>query len=216
MNIFFLDKDPRECARQHCDKHVVKMVIETAQLLSTAHRLLDGKQWTDESLEELLCLKIYSDCTQFQNKFRRSYWESTPIATKLDFYQWALKMYQTFLYHAQPVPQSKGTPITLYHGLNRLFQVCSLCAMKSTSHCFQKHFEFFRESFLKFFRCQRVSLSSLCCSCPSAVQLDSMGKSPIYQGPFSTTFAEGVAEGFSDGKGLIFSVKGSYSNPMLA
>ena len=49
MNIFFLDKNPRECARQHCDKHVVKMVIETAQLLSTAHRLLDGKQWTDRT-----------------------------------------------------------------------------------------------------------------------------------------------------------------------
>ena len=49
MNIFFLDKDPRECARQHCDKHVVKMVIETAQLLSTAHRLLDGKQSTDRT-----------------------------------------------------------------------------------------------------------------------------------------------------------------------
>ena len=49
MNIFFLDKDPRECARQHCDKHVVKMVIETAQLLSTAHRLLDGKEWIDKT-----------------------------------------------------------------------------------------------------------------------------------------------------------------------
>ena len=49
MNIFFLDKDPRVCAQQHCDKHVVKMVIETAQLLSTAHRLLDGKEWTDKT-----------------------------------------------------------------------------------------------------------------------------------------------------------------------
>ena len=26
----------------HCDKHVVKMIIEYAQLLSTAHRVLDG------------------------------------------------------------------------------------------------------------------------------------------------------------------------------
>ncbi len=33
----------------HCDKHVVKMVIEYAQLLSTAHRMLDGTQWTDAS-----------------------------------------------------------------------------------------------------------------------------------------------------------------------
>ena len=38
MNIFHLDKDPRICARYHCDKHVVKMILETAQMLSTAYR----------------------------------------------------------------------------------------------------------------------------------------------------------------------------------
>lgn len=42
MNIFYLDKDPKICATMHCDKHVVKMIIEYAQLLSTAHRVLDG------------------------------------------------------------------------------------------------------------------------------------------------------------------------------
>lgn len=42
MNIFFLDRDPGECASQHCDKHVSKMIIEYAQLMSTAHRLLDS------------------------------------------------------------------------------------------------------------------------------------------------------------------------------
>ena len=36
MNIFALDSDPRLAARYHCDRHVVKMVLETAQLLSTA------------------------------------------------------------------------------------------------------------------------------------------------------------------------------------
>lgn len=42
MNIFYLDTDPRLCAKYHCDKHVVKMILESAQLLSTAHRVLDG------------------------------------------------------------------------------------------------------------------------------------------------------------------------------
>jgi hypothetical protein len=42
MNIFYLDPNPRTCAQMHCDKHVVKMIIEYAQLLSTAHRVLDG------------------------------------------------------------------------------------------------------------------------------------------------------------------------------
>jgi len=42
LNIFVLDKNPAACAAMHCDKHVVKMILEYAQLLSTAHRLLDG------------------------------------------------------------------------------------------------------------------------------------------------------------------------------
>ena len=37
MNIFYLDKEPRLCAQYHVDKHVVKMILETAQLLSTTH-----------------------------------------------------------------------------------------------------------------------------------------------------------------------------------
>jgi hypothetical protein len=42
MNIFAVDKDPLIAAQSLCDKHVVKMIVETAQLLSTAHRVLDG------------------------------------------------------------------------------------------------------------------------------------------------------------------------------
>jgi|VirMetMinimDraft_7_1064189.scaffolds.fasta_scaffold23374_4 hypothetical protein len=43
MNIFYLSEDPVQCAKWHCDKHVTKMIIEYAQLLSTAHRVLDGE-----------------------------------------------------------------------------------------------------------------------------------------------------------------------------
>ena len=38
MNIFHLHTDPKICAEYHCDKHVVKMILETAQMLSTAYR----------------------------------------------------------------------------------------------------------------------------------------------------------------------------------
>ena len=37
MNIFILDKDPVIAARMYCDKHLVKMLCELGQLLSTAH-----------------------------------------------------------------------------------------------------------------------------------------------------------------------------------
>ena len=42
MNIFYLDNDVVTCAEMHNDKHCVKMILEYAQLLSTAHRVLDG------------------------------------------------------------------------------------------------------------------------------------------------------------------------------
>lgn len=42
MNVFFIDRDPRVAARGLVDSHVNKMITESAQLLSTAHRVLDG------------------------------------------------------------------------------------------------------------------------------------------------------------------------------
>ena len=39
MNIFILDKDIKKCAQYHCDKHVVKMILETAQLLCGVHHV---------------------------------------------------------------------------------------------------------------------------------------------------------------------------------
>lgn len=49
MNIFELHTNPSECAEMHCDKHIVKMPIEYAQLLSTAHRVLDGTEYIGET-----------------------------------------------------------------------------------------------------------------------------------------------------------------------
>ena len=49
MNTFYLDEKPQSCAELHCDKHVVKMIIEYAQLLSTCHRVLDGKEYYDKT-----------------------------------------------------------------------------------------------------------------------------------------------------------------------
>ena len=37
MNIFFLDFDVKKCAEYHANSHVVKMVLETAQLLCGVH-----------------------------------------------------------------------------------------------------------------------------------------------------------------------------------
>jgi len=42
MNIFVLSLNVIFCARYHCDKHVVKMILETAQILCTCHRFFES------------------------------------------------------------------------------------------------------------------------------------------------------------------------------
>lgn len=49
MNIFMLDANPKKAAEYLVDRHVVKMCIEYAQLLSTAHFVL--KSWKDGMYE---------------------------------------------------------------------------------------------------------------------------------------------------------------------
>ena len=48
MNIFYLDRNPEIAAQMMCDKHVVKMILESAQMLSTAHRVLDGDGYANK------------------------------------------------------------------------------------------------------------------------------------------------------------------------
>lgn len=50
MNIFYIETDPFKAAESMVDKHVVKMILETAQLLSTAHRILDGTEYIGKSV----------------------------------------------------------------------------------------------------------------------------------------------------------------------
>jgi len=60
MNIFYLDHNPTICVQYYNDKHVVKQILETAMMLCTAHRLLDGEKINknyklfDSSLEKTL------------------------------------------------------------------------------------------------------------------------------------------------------------------
>ena len=70
MNIFLLDHDIERCARYHCDQHVVKMILESMQLLCTAlnkkgmetpykstHVKHPCVLWVEESFDNFLWLK---------------------------------------------------------------------------------------------------------------------------------------------------------------
>lgn len=83
MNIFVLDYDIQKCAEYHNDRHVIKMILESAQMLSTTVRLsgIDigyksthvnhpCSKWCRESLSNWRWLKSLSKCLNGQYKIR--------------------------------------------------------------------------------------------------------------------------------------------------
>ena len=70
-------------------------------------------------LDELVALKVYTDTNDFQSSLRKAHRESAHKETKRSFFQWALQLYKTSLYHAKHLPRwttrSKAAN-KLYHG----------------------------------------------------------------------------------------------------
>jgi len=94
LNIFVLDEDPKKCAKYHCNEHVVEMITECAQLLSTAHEVLDGtrvayeathinhpcSKWVRESSGNYIWLydlyqELSDEYTYRYEKKHKSWWE---------------------------------------------------------------------------------------------------------------------------------------------
>lgn len=44
MNLFATSQCPEQSAKDHCNVHCVKLIVEVCQMLSTAHFVLDGEQ----------------------------------------------------------------------------------------------------------------------------------------------------------------------------
>jgi hypothetical protein len=132
MNIFILDQDPHQAARYHCDKHVVKMILEHTQMLSTAIRVcsndsVDGiykvahlnhpcSKWVRENRGNFLWLcemteELFNEYTKRYNKQHKS-WDTfvkcrnnaniLPIGTLTKFAQ------------AMPEEYKNEDPITAY------------------------------------------------------------------------------------------------------
>jgi hypothetical protein len=90
MNIFVTDVDPEQSARNLCDKHISKMIVESAQMLSTAWWILDGgcpgavaykpthpnhpcTKWTRESDGNYLWLGRHAMemCKEFTRRYKK-------------------------------------------------------------------------------------------------------------------------------------------------
>ena len=79
VNFFYLDKDPIKCAKYYCNKHILKIPIEIAQILSKIHYELKSK--IDYS-------KIYQNSTVVKNTLGPYCW----IKESLDNYYWATQL----------------------------------------------------------------------------------------------------------------------------
>ena len=100
MNIFYVYPDPADAAICLPDKLVVKMPLESAQMLSTAHRVLNGDDWCDfngiyktahinhpcsiwarESLQNYTWLyyHFYALCQEYTNRYDRQHLSFTKL-----------------------------------------------------------------------------------------------------------------------------------------
>ena len=90
MNIFYLDHDVTKCAKYHVDRHVVKMIVESTQILCSAYyftgennaspyKLTHGNHpcciWARTSLSNWLWLKdlALALCTEYTYRYGKKH-----------------------------------------------------------------------------------------------------------------------------------------------
>tara|TARA_R110000824_G_scaffold303422_2_gene491130 strand:+ start:2870 stop:3382 length:513 start_codon:yes stop_codon:yes gene_type:complete len=104
MNIFYVNEDPTHAAVCLPDKLVVKMPLESAQMLSTAHRVLDGDKradnlglyktamknhpctiWVRETSDNYTWLykHFYALCIEYETRYGRQHLSFTKLHEKL-------------------------------------------------------------------------------------------------------------------------------------
>ena len=147
MNIFALDSNPVKAAQLQCDKHVVKMIVESAQMLSTSHRILDGnlisklsksekrlsKYWElPDSREEILykAVHVHHPCTLWTMQSNNNYiWHWIHFAALCDEYTYRYgKIHATDILLREKL---KNLPINIPIGYLTKHEL----AMKSNPEC---------------------------------------------------------------------------------
>ena len=133
MNIFILDKDIDLCAKYYIDKHVVKMPLETAQLLSTAVNLnyKDAKGlyrsthvnhpcsvWTRSSRRNFMWLaKLGLEiCEEYTRRYERVHASSKVIINAIDYANYIPDGDLTEFVQAMPDKYKKPDAVEAYRG----------------------------------------------------------------------------------------------------
>ena len=91
MNIFVVDEDPEIAAQSLCDKHVVKMILESAQMLCTCMPLISTDDkivlykpafknhpctvWARESQQNYswLCAHAKALCSEYTRRYKKTH-----------------------------------------------------------------------------------------------------------------------------------------------
>ena len=85
MNIFFLALCVRQCARDHVDAHVIKMILELTQLLSTAWHMLDQENAANHLESGLIYRKTHYNhpCAKWVREHINNYNFTAELAHQL-------------------------------------------------------------------------------------------------------------------------------------
>lgn len=75
MNLFYLDHDHELNAQYHVDKHVVKMILEAAEMLCMAHLVTQAVGYTPRKLTQ----EEYKKCLEFKSPMKALDPENRPI-----------------------------------------------------------------------------------------------------------------------------------------
>ncbi|CAH0533641.1 hypothetical protein VST7929_01512 [Vibrio stylophorae] len=137
MNIFVLDENIERCAQYHCDQHVVKMILESVQILCTAlnkkgmaapyrstHLKHPSVLWVEDSYDNFLWLAQLAQALNAEYRYRYDKTEDHKSIAVLN----AILAPQ-FSYPAcgltefpQAMPEQykvKGDPVTAYRNFYR-------------------------------------------------------------------------------------------------
>jgi hypothetical protein len=93
LNLFILDEDPVKAAQMVCNAHATKMVVESGQMLSTVHRMLDGKMERRESKSGKTRVKYWVLPDERENVLYKAVHMAHPCTV------WTMKTKSNYMWH---------------------------------------------------------------------------------------------------------------------
>jgi len=130
MNIFILDNDIKKCAEYHCDQHVIKMILESVQILCTAlykhgiptsykptHQKHPCVLWAEHSYDNFIWLKKLAKELNEEYKYRfdkTNDHKSISVLNEISAFRYDKQGLTEFVQAMPEKYKFKGNPILAY------------------------------------------------------------------------------------------------------